>query len=180
MAIGSRFWSVFENTNVSLRTWFHVEVDDTYIGGKNRNRHWDKQTHGAGETDKFTVAGALERKGNVVARAIEKADSGTLDSFVSQAFEEKVSPIATDEGGQYAQLSKIAPHRFVTHGREQYVDGVVYTQTIDGFWPLINRGMMGSFHKVSRKYMPLYIAEFEWRCNNRNNPDIFGAAMARC
>jgi hypothetical protein len=45
---------------------------------------------------------------------------------------------------------------------------------------LLKRGIMGSFHKVSRKYLPLYVAEFEWRYNNRNNADIFGAAIARC
>jgi hypothetical protein len=56
----------------------------------------------------------------------------------------------------------------------------VHTQTIDGFWSLLKRGIMGSFHKVSRKYLPLYVAEFEFRYNNRNNPDIFGAAIGRC
>jgi ISXO2-like transposase domain len=62
----------------------------------------------------------------------------------------------------------------------QYVNGAVHTQTIDGFWSLLKRGIMGSFHKVSRKYLPLYVAEFEWRYNNRNNADIFGAAIAHC
>jgi len=60
------------------------------------------------------------------------------------------------------------------------VVGAVHTQTIDGFWSLIKRGIMGTFHKVSAKYLPLYVAEFEFRYNNRNNADIFGAAVARC
>jgi ISXO2-like transposase domain len=63
---------------------------------------------------------------------------------------------------------------------KQYVDGVVHTQTIDGFWSLLKCGIMGSFHEVSRKYLPLYVAEFEFRHNNRSNADIFGAAIARC
>ena len=58
--------------------------------------------------------------------------------------------------------------------------GAVHTQTIDGFWSLIKRGIMGTFHKVSAKYLPLYVAEFEFRYNNRNNSDVFGAAVARC
>jgi transposase-like protein len=77
-------------------------------------------------------------------------------------------------------LDKIFNHKSVNHSAGQYVDGVVHTQTIDSFWSLLKRGIMGSFHKVSRKYLPLYVAEFEFRYNNRNNPDIFGAAIGRC
>lgn len=58
--------------------------------------------------------------------------------------------------------------------------GAVHTQTIDGFWSPIKRGIMGTFHKVSAKYLPLYVAEFEFRYNNRKNADIFGAAVVRC
>jgi hypothetical protein len=50
----------------------------------------------------------------------------------------------------------------------------------EAFWSLLKRGNIAAFHIVSRKYLPLYVAEFEWRYNNRENPDIFGAAVARC
>ena len=60
------------------------------------------------------------------------------------------------------------------------VRGNVHIQTIDGFWSLLKRVIIGTFHNVSRKYLPLYAAEFEWRYNNRQNSDIFGAAVARC
>jgi len=99
---------------------------------------------------------------------------------VRQAVSEKVSLIATDEHSSYRNLSKTFPHKVVRHSAKQYVDDVVHTQTVDGFWSLLKRGIMGSFHKVSRKYLPLYVAEFEFRYNNRNNPDIFGAAIGRC
>jgi transposase-like protein len=154
-----------------------VEIYETYIGGKNRNRHWDKRTEGTGGEGKETVIGAAERKGNIVARVIEHADTDTLNAFIREAVSEKVSLIATDEHPGYRQLKK---HKTVRHSAGQCVDGVVHTQTIDGFWSLLKRGIMGSFHKVSRKYLPLYVAEFEFRYNNRNNPDIFGAAIARC
>jgi transposase-like protein len=154
-----------------------VEVDETYIGGKNRNRHWDKRTPGTGGEGKDTVVGAVERKGNVVARVIAHADTETLNSFIREAISEKVSLIATDEFPGYSKLKK---HGTVRHSAGQYVNGAVHTQTIDGFWSLLKRGIMGSFHKVSRKYLPLYVAEFEWRYNNRDNADIFGAAIARC
>jgi transposase-like protein len=154
-----------------------VEVDETYVGGKNRNRHWNKRTPGTGGEGKDTVVGAVERKGNVVARVIAHADTGTLNSFIREAISEKVSLIATDEHPGYRKLKK---HGTVRHSAGQYVNGAVHTQTIDGFWSLLKRGIMGSFHKVSRKYLPLYVAEFEWRYNNRSNPDIFSAAIARC
>ena len=72
------------------------------------------------------------------------------------------------------------PHDFVSRSKGEYVADAVHTQTIDSFWSLLKRGIMGSFHKVSRKYLPLYVAEFEFRYNNRSNADIFGAAIAAC
>jgi transposase-like protein len=68
----------------------------------------------------------------------------------------------------------------VSHIRGEYVRGNVHTRTIDGFWSLLNRGILGTFHNISKKYLPLYVAEFEFRYNNRNDQDIFGAAVARC
>ena len=56
----------------------------------------------------------------------------------------------------------------------------VHTQTIEGFWSLVKRGVIGNFHKVSRKYLPLYVAEFQFRYNNRNNKDIFGEGIRGC
>jgi ISXO2-like transposase domain len=66
------------------------------------------------------------------------------------------------------------------HSKGQYVVGAIHTQTIEGFWSLVKRGMVGTFHKVSAKYLPLYVAEFQFRYNNRENDDIFGAAISAC
>lgn len=63
------------------------------------------------------------------------------------------------------------------HSANQYVVGAVHTNTIEGYWSIFKRGVVGTFHKVSRKYLPLYIAEFQFRYNNRRNADIFGAAI---
>jgi transposase-like protein len=157
-----------------------VEVDETYVGGKNKNRHKDKRTPGTGAAGKDAVIGAVSRKGNVVARVIARTDAKTFEGFVRQAVSPQVSLIATDEHASYMGLGVDLPHEFVRHSAGQYVNGVVHTQTIDGFWSLLKRGIMGSFHKVSRKYLPFYVAEFEFRYNNRDNPDIFGDAIARC
>jgi hypothetical protein len=72
------------------------------------------------------------------------------------------------------------PHGAVNHGAGQYVLGAIHTNTIEGFWPLIKRGVVGTYHKVSRKYLPLYVAEFQFRYNNRNVDDIFGEAVRGC
>jgi hypothetical protein len=67
-----------------------------------------------------------------------------------------------------------------TEMKRLHAVGAVHTNTIEGFWSLIKRGIMGSFHKVSKKYLPLYVAEFQFRYNNRDNADIFGTAIGGC
>jgi len=157
-----------------------VEVDETYIGGSNRNRHANKKTPGTGPAGKEIVTGAVERQGNIVTRVLREANMRTMGHFVRTVVSDKVSLVATDEHSGYLGLSPEFPHESVKHGRGEYVRGLVHTQTIDSFWSLLKRGIMGSFHHVSAKYLPLYVAEFEWRYNNRNNPDIFGEAVGRC
>jgi transposase-like protein len=68
----------------------------------------------------------------------------------------------------------------VDHSISQYVFGAVHTQTIEGFWSLVKRHMVGTFHKVSKKYLPLYVAEFQFRYNNRGNDNIFAEAIKTC
>jgi transposase-like protein len=156
-----------------------VEADETYVGGKAKNKHTPNGPGGGGVAGKMIVAGAVARKGSVVARVIRNTDVSTMQGFVREAVSTKVDLLATDEHPSYRGLTDF-PHEFVRHSRKEYVVGAVHTQTIDGFWSLIKRGIMGTYHKVSATYLPLYVAEFEFRYNNRNNPDIFGGAVARC
>jgi transposase-like protein len=161
-----------------------VEVDETFVGGKAKNRHWDKRGGGGGTggigSGKAAVVGAVSRKGNVVARVVENVRASTLTEFVRESVSTKVSLLCTDQWVGYKHLDKEFPHATVDHARGQYVVGAVHTQTIEGFWSLIKRGMIGTFHKVSHKYLPLYVAEFQFRYNNRDNEDIFGEAIRGC
>jgi transposase-like protein len=161
-----------------------VEVDETFVGGKAKNRHIGKrnkgQGTGGGGSGKAIVAGAVQRKGNVVARVIENTTAPILRAFIAEAVSDKVSLLCTDAFRGYASLKNKYPHGTVDHAQGEYVVGAVHTQTIEGFWSLVKRGMVGTFHKVSAKYLPLYVAEFQFRYNNRLNADIFGAAVGAC
>lgn len=160
-----------------------VEVDETYIGGSWKNKHTSvrrNRTKKGGAVGKSIVAGAVERQGSVVARVISAATKDVLAAFIAEAVSNKVSLICTDQWPAYTHLSGKYRHRWVDHSASQYVVGAVHTQTIEGFWSLVKRGMVGTFHKVSAKYLPLYIAEFQFRYNNRLNADIFGAAIGAC
>ena len=165
-----------------------VEVDETTVGGDDKNKHWDKRSHHPGRGGpKATVVGAVRGKGNVVARVVENVNRATL---VVQTVYNRVSLLCTDDFRGYDRIGRKYNHQTVNHSAAEHarygvlnkygVAGVVHTNTIEGFWSLIKRGIMGSFHKVSHKYLPLYVAEFQFRYNNRENRDIFGTAIAGC
>lgn len=78
----------------------------------------------------------------------------------------------------YRRLGRNRPHQAVNHQAGEYVRGEIHTANIDSFWSLIKRGIMGNFHHVSARYLPLYLNEFSFRHNNRENDDIFSAVVA--
>jgi hypothetical protein len=157
-----------------------VEVDETYIGGRDKNRHRSQRKHISGGSTKMAVIGAIARKGNVVCQLVEVADTRTVEEFVRRIADGKrVTLVAHDDGGGYRNLSRTGlPHGAVNHGSGEYVRGNLHTNSIESFWSLLKRGVIGTYHSVSRKYLPLYLNEFVFRFNNRQNEDIFSIAIA--
>jgi transposase-like protein len=158
-----------------------VEVDETFIGGDDGNRHQNKKVGRHWRDAKTPVIGAVQRGGKVVARVIENCRTETLEAFIAQTVGTEVSLLATDEHKGYADLPRSGYHHgTVNHSEKRYVVGAIHTNTIEGFWSILKRGVMGTYHKVSKKYLPLYVAEFQFRYNNRLNEDIFGEAIRGC
>ena len=113
-----------------------------FIGGKDKNKHWDKKiglprTHRL--STKTPVIGAVSRKGNVVARVIDHVTSEAAQAFVREMVSNKVSLLATDESRVYDGLTEYN-RQTVDHHRKQYVIGAVHTNTIEGFWSIFKRG----------------------------------------
>jgi len=167
-----------------------VEVDETFIGGKAQNRHKGKRGGGkgggGGAGGKAIVVGAVERKGNVVARVVADVSAATLNKFIRETVSDKVSLLCTDQWTGYGRVGMHRPHASVDHHIGEYIRhdpelvGAVHTQTIEGFWSIFKRQVIGTHHKISRKYLPLYVAECQFKYNNRHNAAIFETAIAGC
>ncbi len=158
-----------------------VEIDEVYLGGLERNRHKSERKLAGqrGIAGKTEVIGAIARKGNVVCQMVEDADFSTYNDFVRKTVSGRVDLIATDESYRYRHLNRMGfKHDFVTHKNDEFVRGKVHTQTIESFWSLLRRGIMGSYHKVSKDYLPLYLSEFTYRHNRRNADDPFAELIS--
>lgn len=149
-----------------------VEMDETYIGGKPRKgvRYDDPDDapkRGRG-TKKAPVVGAAERDGRVSARAVPKdrMKARHMRAFVRDNVDTDAAQLITDEYKGYLGMSKVLPHAVIKHS-DWYVDGDIHTNTIEGFWALLKRGMFGQFHSVSRKHLQRYVDEFCYRYNLR-------------
>lgn len=158
-----------------------VEADETYIGEKNKNRHKDKKTDGGqgrGGDDKVAVFGVLERGGKVKAQKVKNVASRTLKPIINKLVKASAN-IVTDEWQSYNGLSKNYTHFRINHGAGQYVNGIAHTNTLEGFWSLLKRGVIGQYHYVTERYLNHYINEFCFRYNNRNNKSIFDLTISK-
>ena len=152
-----------------------VEMDETYIGGKPRKGSYlpdDPPKRGRG-TKKAPVIGAVERGGRVTAKAVtnDKMKGRHLKAFVRDRVDTGKSCLITDEYTGYLGMSQIIPHSVIKH-QDWYVVGNFHTNTIEGFWALLKRGMFGQFHSVSRKHLQRYVDEFCYRYNLRHTDPV--------
>ena len=158
-----------------------VEADETYVGGKPRrtNRKDDHTPSKPGRgTKKTAVIGAVERGGQVMAQVAKDLTGKGIVKFLKSVVDLDDALLLTDEYRGYRAGDSLLPHAVINH-QEQYADGWLHTNTIEGFWALIKRAWYGSHHHYSPLYMPLYIAETCWKYNERTNPNAFGTFLRR-
>jgi transposase-like protein len=167
-----------------------VEVDETAWGGKPRlgdvaklRKEGETDLSGAGgrwkQTSKATVFGMVERGGRIKVHTVKDRKAATLQGIVSEHVLPR-SVIFTDEWPSYLGLSRRYTHHRIRHTEKVYVSGEVHTQTIDGFFSNLKRGIGGNYHSVSSKWLQGYLNEYAWRYNHRDDKQAqFRTLLAR-
>lgn len=158
-----------------------VELDETFIGGKNKNRHFKNKIpggQGGHSSDKTPVFGMLERGGRIKAVQVKDRKGSTLKPIINKKVSREAT-VMTDEHTGYNGLSRNYDHQSVNHGIGNYVTGNAHTNSIESFWSLFKRGYMGQWHHIGTKYLNLYLDEFTFRQNNRGNEDVFSLLLQK-
>lgn len=152
-----------------------VEADETYIGGKEENRHTKKRrsetnpdlaNDGTRYNKKKIVIGIVERGGKVILKLVPNAKAENMVPFIQENVATGTK-VYTDEHVSYSQLHRIYTHETVTHSLRVYKVGDVHTNTIENFWSVLKRGLYGIYHQVSEKHLERYLNEFAARYNSR-------------
>ena len=146
-----------------------VEIDESFIGGKNKNRHRDKKVrHNQGRAfkDKTPVFGLIQQGGRIIAKVVPDTKVASLFPLIQQYVEEG-SYLYTDEWNYGEAANRLYIHLNVNHSLGFYGKGEFTTNHIENFWSIVKRGVTGVYHFWSRRHMQRYIDEFVYRANNR-------------
>jgi transposase-like protein len=150
-----------------------VEVDETYVGGKFRGGY-----SGRAKNNKEIVIGIRQRGGDLRFFHAEDCKSGTLAKYIKENVSADVDVLVTDDFGAYPNAFKragqdAAKHKTINHSKRVYVQGDIYTNTVESAFSLLKRGIMGTWHKISAKHLAAYLDEMCFRFNNRKNSFLF-------
>jgi transposase-like protein len=161
-----------------------VEADETYLGGKLRRPAGLPLSKRAASRvrmrNKVIVLGAVERGGQLRVRMAPNAKKGTIRAFLEDVVDDGAAAIYTDEFKSYGWVGDVdTVHESVNHSQGEYVRGIVHTNTMESALSLFDRVVIGAYHKLTAKHLPAYLAEFEWRFNNRENPFLFSDTLSR-
>lgn len=146
-----------------------VEADETFVGGKEKNRHRSKRAKArlGGSWGKEAVFSLVERKGRVQSKHVASVSAATLRPILTAQVDRK-SFLVTDDAGQYRHMKRDFPkHEVVNHGIEEYVRGNAHTNTIENYFSILKRGVTGTYHHVSQQHLCRYLGEFDFRYNER-------------